>query len=285
MSIHSDRKDKDYGVDYSINNTIQNSSITRADVEDKRRTLRLRKSALLKLKLDGIDRPGIKVADVIEEYKQAFNLVHNEYVGCNYIAADSDHPYHYTPYSLLPETCVFVFKSYLTVVATLTEIFDTPEYGLPMDELYREELNELRGQGRTVVELSAFVTSKHFRMRNIMVYLCNAMFQYSQINNVDDICIMVNPKHTSFYTKMFLFEPFGPERFYDKVQAPAVPLRVDMHHIEKRLHEKYSRFEYEDDLYRFFCKTNTTLDMLLSETISHKKHTTPKDVLEFFVHS
>ena len=126
------------------------------------------------------------------------------------------------------------------------------------------------------------VTTKDVRMRNIVIFLSKAMFKYSQINKVDDVCIMVNPKHVDFYKRMFLFEPFGPELFYAKVQAPAVPLRVDMEHIEERLYETYAPYQYEEDLYTFFCRTNTTLEMLLKGSISHKKRQTPRDITDFF---
>lgn len=258
------------------------STLTPADIEDNRRTLRLRKSSLVELKMEGIDRPSIKIAETLDEYKQAFNLTHETYVGSGYVKASPDHPYHYSAYSLLPETCLFVFKSYLTVIATLTEIFDSPALGLPMDELYKQELDSLRDRSRSVVELSSFVTSKSYRMRNIMVYLCKAMFNYSAMNNVDDICVMVNPKHVKFYTRMFLFEPFGQEKFYEKVQAPAVALRLDMDGIEERVREKYSRFEFTEDLHNFFYRTNTTLDMLLSGSISAKKTSTPEEIRDFF---
>jgi hypothetical protein len=256
--------------------------VTHESIVDKRRTLRLRRSSLLKLDMEGLDKPSIKIAETLDEYQQAFRLVHNEYSSVGYIPPCPQHPYHYSHYSLLPETCVFLFKTNLTVVATLTEIIDTAQNGLPMDELYRKELDALRNQGRVVVELSAFVTSRTQRMRNIMVYMCNAMFNYSKINKIDDICIMVNPKHVQFYTQMFLFEPYGPERFYEKVQAPAVPLRVDMREIENRLRGAYSQYEFTEDLHLFFCRTNTTLEMLQSGSVSTSKRSTPREVLDFF---
>ncbi len=52
-------------------------------------------------------------------------------------------------------TCVFIFRTYLTVISTLTQIFDSELFGLPMDVLYKGELDTLRGQGRNITELSA----------------------------------------------------------------------------------------------------------------------------------
>ena len=46
-------------------------------------------------------------------------------------------------YHLLSETAVFVAKSYLDVVSTLTLVFDTEPFGLPMDAIYQKELDDL----------------------------------------------------------------------------------------------------------------------------------------------
>ena len=257
-------------------------TLSAADIEDRRRTLRLRKSTLVDLKMDGIDRPGIKIAETLDEYRQAFGLAYEAYVKSGYIPPDPGHPYYYSPYSFLPDTCLFVFKSYLTVIASLTEIFDSPALGLPMDDLYKEELDSLRSNNRSIVELSSFVTSHEYRMRNIMVFLSRVMLDYSLMNNVNDICIMVNPKHVRFYTLMFLFEPFGKEKFYSKVQAPAVALRLNMDDIEGRLRDKYSKFNFTEDLYSFFYRTNTTLNMLQSGAQSCKKRQLSDEILRFF---
>jgi len=291
-------QDDSYTAGYEINSTPSTSDETVAfektamafptssleQSENRLRARRIRKSPLLKLNLDGIESPSIIIAQSLDDYKQSFNLVHNEYVNCGYLQPKPQHPYHYSKHSFLPGTRVFAFKSANTVVATLTEILDSTDIGLPMDELYKNEVDSLRNQGRTVAELSAFVTSRSFRMRNIMVYLCKAMFNHSRATKVDDICIMVNPKHVAFYTKMFLFEPFGPERFFEKVHAPAVPLRIDMRHIIHRLQETYAQGVCEEDLCSFFCNTNTTLEMLLAGSNRREPRHTPQDVMAFFRH-
>jgi len=47
-------------------------------------------------------------------------------------------------------------------------------------------------------------------------------------------------------------------KFYDKVGAPAIPLRVDMHNIEKSLYNTYHAADFESDLHSFFVKINAT---------------------------
>ncbi|WP_045221329.1 N-acyl amino acid synthase FeeM domain-containing protein [Desulfonatronum thioautotrophicum] len=252
-------------------------------VHERRRTIRIRRSALLKANLDDIDRPSIKLAETKDEWSQAFGLVHKEYMEQGYITQPHPSALSYNIYNFLPSTCVFIFKSYLTVISTLTQIFDSPEFGLPMDALYRNELDELRGQGRKVTELSALATPKEVRWCNLMVYLSKTMFEYSRLSDVNDICIMVNPKHVRFYKAIFLFDDFGEEKFYDAVGAPAVALRLNYDTIEEKLGEVYSEFDFESNLYAFFCKVNSTMEELREGQISPQRRAPmDPDSFEFF---
>ncbi|SMC26415.1 hypothetical protein SAMN02746041_02635 [Desulfacinum hydrothermale DSM 13146] len=219
---------------------------------ERRRTIRIKRSGLLQWKLDDIDRPSIKIAETVDEYEQAFRLVHDTYLRTGYLKEPKPHGMLFGIHSLLPETVVFVAKSYLTVLSTLTEIFDTPSFGLPMDVIYRKELDELRKEGRKIVELSALVTPPKLRWRNLFMLLAQVMYQYSQYRGVNDLCIAVNPKHVRFYKTIFLFEPLGPERHYPRVDAPAVALRVNMDDIADRLKKTYDSLELDCNLYAYF---------------------------------
>lgn len=250
--------------------------------EDLYRMQRMQKSSLLESRLGGIENLNIKAAEHIEEYKQAFRLVHDEYADSGYVEPTPEHPFHYSVHSFLPETRVFIFQSRRQVLATLTQIFDTNGFGLPMDALYGKELDNLRRKNRRITELSALVTSRPFRMRNLILHLCKAMFDHSRASRVDDICIMVNPKHLRFYTKILLFEQFGPELFYEKVQAPAIPLRIDMNHIEECLQEKYGRFGRAANLHAFFCGSADASGGVGPVARAFDIRTPSRDVLSFF---
>ena len=254
------------------------------DREERRRTLRLRRSSLTSLKLEGIDRPAIKIAEDKDEYLRSFKLAYREYLKSGYLAEDPSCPYLFSVYSLLPETCIFIFKSHLDVVSSLTEIFDTEIFGLPMDVIYRPEIDSLREKDRIVVELSSFVTHSKYRWRNIMIYLTRAMFFYSRMNCVNDICITVNPKHVPFYKRIFLFDTFGPERMHPGVKAPAVLMRINMDDIEDKLSKKYAHFQFDEDLHRFFCRTTIGDTEKLDHKICTKTNTLRpqeiKDIIE-----
>ena len=238
---------------------------------------------MLKAKLDEIERPNIKFAETRDEMAQSFALVYEQYLASGYISEPLPSKMHLSVYNFLPETCIFIFRTYLTVISTLTQIFDSERFGLPMDALYRPELDALRARGRTITELSALATPRETRWCNLMIFLSKTMFEYSRLKNVTDICIMVNPKHVSFYKTMFLFDDFGPERFYEGVGAPAVALRINMDNIEENVQEQYKNFEVDDNLHTFFYKVNSTLQELLDGKLFHdKRHPMDVEDAQFF---
>ncbi|NLW81318.1 MAG: hypothetical protein GXY42_06560 [Desulfovibrionales bacterium] len=255
-------------------------------LQERRRSIRLRRSSLLKAKLDDIDRPNIKIAETRDELSQSFALVYREYLASGYIKTPSPAEMHFSVYNFLPATCVFIYRSYLTVISTLTQIFDSELFGLPMDSLYRAQLDELRAQGRRISELSALATPREVRWCNLMVFLCRMTFEYSRMKKIDDICIMVNPKHVSFYKTLFLFEEFGPERFYGAVGAPAVALRINMDSIQEKSLEKYRDFEVDGNVHDFFCKINSTMQELQSGwSFYEKRHPMHPEDARFFLES
>lgn len=219
---------------------------------ERRRTIRIKRSGLLRHRLDDIDRPAIKFAENQDELQQAYSLLHDVYLKMGYLSQPKLHGMLFSIHSLLPETAVFVAKSYLSVISTLTEIFDTEAFGLPMDAIYRKELDALRNKGRRIVELSALVSPKKLRWRNLFMYLAQIMYWYSTYRGVNDLCIAVNPKHVRFYRNIFLFEDLGPERHFPKVMAPAVALRINMDNIEEQVNEVYGNLDIDCNLYDYF---------------------------------
>lgn len=220
---------------------------------DRRRTTCIKRSALLQNKLDDIDRPSIKIADTRDELEQAFSLVYREYLRSDYIKKPNGARICLTIYHILPETAVFIFKSD-RVISTLTQIYDSEVFGLPMDALYQEELNALRDANRKLVEISALASARETRGQNIFMYLFRDMYLYAMYKNVNDMCIMVNPKHVEFYKTILLFEELGPEKYYPDVGAPAVALRLNLDNIRGKLRETYSSLDPDCDLYSFFHK-------------------------------
>lgn len=221
---------------------------------ERRRTIRIRRSALTSAKLDDIDRPTIKIAETKEELFKAFRLVYAEYFEQGYIAKSHPLAIQYNIYNFLPKTCVFVFQSYHDVISTISYIPDTPLFGLPLDSLYREEADVLRKQGRKIVEIGSLATEKSLRGRNVVMYLYKTVINYGLMTGVNDLCLTVNPKHVRFYSDIMLCEQIGDEKFYPWVGAPAVLMRANFDTYAQNMLDTYSTDDFETDLASFFLK-------------------------------
>ncbi|WP_459892172.1 N-acyl amino acid synthase FeeM domain-containing protein [Desulfothermus okinawensis] len=225
---------------------------------DRRRTLRIRYSGLKRLGLDDLEKPSIKFAETKDELEQAFALVYQVYSEKKYITDPKEHKLYFSIYSLLPETVHIIAKRYLTVISTLTEIFDTEDFGLPMDVIYKDELDELREKNRNVVELSALATPREYRWKNIFLYQVQVMYWYSLYKGVDDICIAVNPRHVRYYMNLFPFEKLGEEKMYPRVNAPAIGLRGRVEDSIEEMIEIFQALDMETPLdYYFYLMTGS----------------------------
>ena len=225
---------------------------------DRRRTLRIKYSGLKRFNLEDLEKPAIKFAETKDELEQAFALVYQVYWEKKYITEPKEHKLYFSIYSLLPDTVHIIAKKYLTVISTLTEIFDTEEFGLPMDSIYKEEVDLLRAQNRKIVELSALATPREYRWKNIFLYQVQVMFWYSLYKGVDDICITINPRHVRYYMNLFPFEKFGEEKMYSRVNAPAIALRGKVEESIEDMIEIFNALEMETPLdYYFYLMTGT----------------------------
>ncbi len=223
-------------------------------VNERRRTLRIKRSGLLDSELQDMDRPAIKFAETREELVQSFSLVYQVYLQKKFITEPKSHRMLYSIYSLLPETVHIVAKSYLTVISNLTVIFDTPEFGLPMDVIYRPEVDELRSQGKNVVELSSLATPREHCWKNMFHYLVQVMYWYTVYKDIDFVCIAVNPRHVRYYKNLFPFEYMGPTRHYPRVEAPAVALKARVKESMSLMMEICRKLEFDTPFYSYFYR-------------------------------
>jgi len=160
--------------------------------------------------------------------EQAFRLQHDQYVAHGYMDA---HPsgWRLSLHNALSATRVFVARCGGHVVGTMTLIADSP-LGLPMDEIYTDELRTLRDARSNLAEVSALAVDPAYQASGvpILLRLIRMMVIYAA-QTVSDLCITVNPHHAAFYRKAFHFQDIGGLKQYGKVNgAPALALRLDL---------------------------------------------------------
>ncbi len=200
----------------------------------------------------------LKAADGLEDVTAALALVHDSYVALGLMAP---HPsgLRLLPHHLLPETRVFLAREHDEVVATLTLIPDSP-LGLPLDTAYRSDADRLRAQGRRIGEISCLALAPRYRRHDLLLHIFRLMHVYARHVAMDDLCVVVAPKHGRFYQHILLFEACGGFAELDHLNgAPALLYRQDLRTIEETTHRYYAESPAAADLYRFFFEEAATV--------------------------
>lgn len=181
------------------------------------------------------------------EFEQAFRLVYQEYLRKGYCSV---HPteMRISFYHTLPDSVTFCLWRAETLLATASLIFDSP-VGLPMEEVYPDEIRNLRKQGRRLCEVSLLalnsdVISKgilplYFAERLRCLYqIFKPIFWYARNTAHTDLCIAMNPSHKMLYSSLY-FEQFGNERIYESVRGnPSIAMRLNFDRLEERAQKK-----------------------------------------------
>lgn len=174
-----------------------------------------------------------KVADTQHERAAAFRLLHDVYVEEGLM-----HPNRFQmrvmPHHLLPTTAVFVAVEAGQVVATLSLVGDG-RLGLPLEEVYGREVEELRRPSTWLGEVSALATSRLSATTGleVVVGLMRLMAQFSRRHGLDHLLVAVHPRHARFYRRSMGFNAMGGEKPYPAVRhRPAVALHLDLSRVD-----------------------------------------------------
>jgi GNAT superfamily N-acetyltransferase len=184
---------------------------------------------------------------------QAFRLQHDQYVAQGYM---DSHPsgWRLSVHYALPSTRVFVARDNDRVVATVAVIVDSP-FGLPMAEIYEDELREFRGPRHNLAEVSGLAVHPDYQKSGlaILLRLIRMVLLYSiKMADLNDLCIAVNPHHAAFYRKAFYFEDIGGLKQYGKVNgAPALALRLDLDLLRTFISDLRHGHPVESEVYTF----------------------------------
>lgn len=140
-------------------------------------------------------------------------------------------------------------------IGTLSVGFDSP-YGLLADDLFRDEIDELRLCGRRVCEFTKLAMDQVVKSKRVLAYLFHTAYIWAhRLRGYHDLLIEVNPRHVRYYEKMLGFTVMGPERLNRRVNAPAVLLRLDLDHAHEQIQQfggKPQLAANERSLYPYF---------------------------------
>lgn len=184
----------------------------------------------------------VQFASTRQDWEEALQLVTGNYQARGFEEAGSN--LRFTSFQALPETAVAVAKEAGHVVATFTLVPDNTLLGLPLEGLYRGQIQELRTQGHRLAETGS-LAERGLGMRDflqVFVTLMQLGWQHMNRRGIDTTVIAVNPRHSSFYSKLHGFVPLGPRLNYDRVQgAPAEAFYLTPELMRQRAPQMHQR--------------------------------------------
>jgi len=167
-----------------------------------------------------------KVANHLQEVEDAWRLVYRRYLETELV-----HPnpvgIHTVPQALHHSSATVCGKIKDMTVSTLTVMEDGP-MKLPLDSVYPEQLDELRSQGRRMVEVGLFADRRDTldRRAPALIEALRFALYFSLYRDATDAVIGVHPHHAPFYRRLVAFEKAGPTTTYRSVRdKPVVLLR------------------------------------------------------------
>jgi len=171
-----------------------------------------------------------------EELENAYHLVYQSYLRRGYIAPNP-RQLRMTLFNAIPETITFVSLHRQEIIATVSLIPDSPA-GLPMDEIYLDEVESLRSKGHRLAEVT-MLADRRVEIRRtlpVLLSLMKLVFDYARlVLKLNDLCITINPRHSNFYKRYLLFDNLGQLRTYPTVRDnPAIACRLDLDNVRAK---------------------------------------------------
>lgn len=157
----------------------------------------------------------------------AWHLVYERYSQMGLI---EENPFgmHAVPTAVGRHACVIWGPEGPEVGYTMTLFRDNP-MGLALDSVYAPYLDELRRQGRRLLEVGMLADRRQNTSRGIgaLFSMMRWAIHYGLHNDLTDIVIGVHPRHAQFYIRCYGLEEFAPPTSYPLVRDnPVVLLRL-----------------------------------------------------------
>jgi hypothetical protein len=137
-----------------------------------------------------------------------------------------------------PNKIILVAYQEDKVVGTMTLGLDSPD-GLVADQLYKNETDQLRTQGRKICDVTKLAVDQEIKSKSVLSAIFHLSIIYARnIHHATDLLTEVNPRHAPFYQRMLGFVPIGEEKLCPRVNAPAVLLKLDLVYADEQV-KKY----------------------------------------------
>jgi hypothetical protein len=235
-------------------------------------------------------RYSIRVANDLESRRRAYNLVYQQYLEKEYARPHPSKMW-LTLHNAVPDAVTLMVERGDEVVAALTAVPDSP-LGLPADEHYKTELDQLRSSGHRLCELISLGVGSGNQEAQVLAKIFNAAYVHAyRVSGLTDFVITITPRHARFYRRLLCFENLGPikvhSRYYDSFAC--METEACLEHLPLSLPEELIRREHEGrgsakrrNLYRMF--ENASSEEEMAEMIRKSvRPMTERELSYFFV--
>ncbi|MCM2283267.1 MAG: N-acyl-L-homoserine lactone synthetase [Desulfobacula sp.] len=220
--------------------------------------LRLLRFFLPELKLE-LDHIIFRTALTPQDYLASFNLVYRVFVKTGFTRPGPT-PFRIAPQHCNPESRIFVGfhteNNEEKLIYSISIFPDSAENSLPMDMVFKKELDTLRAQGRFLVEAGHLAADPSYKMNDMTIPMLGnkIMHQYvSRHLDADDIVMTIHPKYRWIYEDFLLFEKIGEIEAYGYANGnPALAMRLDLRKVEDKYRKAYKNVSSRNNLYHFF---------------------------------
>lgn len=212
-----------------------------------------------------------------EDYLSAFNLVYKVFVKTGF-TSPSKTPFRLAPQHCNPNSRIFIGKHKdgdgEKIIYSIS-LFPDSDNGLPMDMVFKTELDLLRSKGRFIVEAGHLAADPAYKMDTMNIpMLGNKILHHyaSKHLNADDIVITIHPKYRWVYEDLLLFEKIGEISEYSYANNnPALAMRLDLRTAEKNYKNAYKNYLKKNNLYHFFFTETSNSIVLLDQYVNIEK--------------
>ncbi|MCB0317281.1 MAG: response regulator [Bdellovibrionales bacterium] len=165
-----------------------------------------------------------------KELVQSFELIYKQYLKFGY-SKENSYGLRFTLRDLLPETMTFVAREREKIVGTVSIIANSIA-GLPSKQIFKNQVDQLEQGGKIIAEGTRFACvddSKPGGMGGTALNLLKWYFQWGQVRQVDELILVINPKHKVFWNRILGFEILAEEKDYPHANgAPALLMRCNL---------------------------------------------------------
>ncbi len=206
------------------------------------------------------ERCEIGVASTRKEREAAYAFVYRAYREEGFTGRGGGGLW-YSLHHILPATATFIMCRNGEIVATATAVPDSP-LGLPMERMYREEIDGLRRQGRRPCEIAGLaVRGASFSTRlQAILHMYRVVYYYAKFYlTAHDFTVVVSPEHARFYRRVLLFDEIGGERSDPNANgAASVAIRLDLVTAPERFRRRQAGPRPAYNMYDFFVRLDET---------------------------